>query len=69
VAAILAWGQYVPNAATQAPLAMSAIKVAFVGAPFIGSMLIIVMLLLFRVEKKIPQIKAELEERRKKAAT
>lgn len=68
VAAILAWGQYVPNAATQAPLAMSAIKVAFVGAPFIGSTLIIIMLLLFRVEKKMPQIKAELEERRKKAS-
>ncbi len=68
VAAILHWGQYVPNAATQAPLAMSAIKIAFVGAPFIGSSLIIIMLLLFRVEKKMPLIKAELEERRKKAS-
>jgi GPH family glycoside/pentoside/hexuronide:cation symporter len=69
VAALLAWGQYVPNAATQTPQAMTAIKLAFVGAPFIGSCLIIVMLLLFRVEKKMPQIKAELEERRKKTAT
>lgn len=68
VAAILNWGQYVPNAATQAPLAMTAIKLAFVGAPFIGSSLIIIMLLLFRVEKKMPQIKAELERRRKKAS-
>jgi GPH family glycoside/pentoside/hexuronide:cation symporter len=65
VAALLAWGQYVPNAATQAPQAMTAIKFAFVGAPFVGSCLIIVMLLLFRVEKKMPQIKAELEARRK----
>lgn len=39
-----------------------------VGAPFIGSSLIIIMLLLFRVEKKMPQIRAELEERRKKAS-
>ena len=69
VTAILAWGHYVPNAATQAPDAMNAIKVAFVGAPFIGSTLIIVMLILFRVEKLMPKIKADLEERRKKAAT
>ena len=68
VAAIIDWGQYVPNAATQAPLAMTAIKFAFVGAPFIGSSLIIIMLLLFRVEKKMPQIKAELERRRNKAS-
>ncbi len=66
VAALLAWGQYVPNAATQSPQAMDSIKYAFVGAPFIGSMLIIVMLLLFRVEKLMPKIKADLEERRKK---
>jgi len=69
VAALLAWGQYVPNAATQAPRAMTAIKLAFVGAPFIGSSLIIIMLLLFRLEKKMPQIKADLELRRKKAAS
>jgi GPH family glycoside/pentoside/hexuronide:cation symporter len=68
VAALLAWGMYVPNAATQAPKAMESIKIAFVGAPFIGSMLIIAMLLLFRVEKLMPKIKAELEERRKKAS-
>lgn len=66
VAGILAWGQYVPNAAVQGEKAMTAIKVAFVGAPFIGSSLIIIMLLLFRVEKLMPQIKADLDERRKK---
>jgi GPH family glycoside/pentoside/hexuronide:cation symporter len=68
VAALLAWGQYVPNAEIQTPQAMTAIKFAFVGAPFVGSCLIIVMLLLFRVEKKMPQIRAELEERRKKTS-
>lgn len=68
VAGLLAWGQYVPNAATQAPQAMESIKLAFVGAPFIGSVLIIVMLLLFRVEKLMPKIKTDLEERRKKAS-
>jgi GPH family glycoside/pentoside/hexuronide:cation symporter len=69
VAGLLAWGQYVPNAATQAPQAMTSIKLAFVGAPFIGSVLIIIMLLMFRVEKLIPKIKSELEERRKSKAT
>ncbi len=47
---------------------MTAIKLAFVGAPFIGSCLIIIMLLMFRVEKLIPAIKADLEERRKRAS-
>ncbi|KPU45211.1 inner membrane symporter YicJ [Oxobacter pfennigii] len=67
VAGLLAWGQYVPNAPTQAPLAMNAIKIAFVGAPFIGSSLIIIMLLFFNVEKKMPQIRKDLEERKAKA--
>lgn len=66
VAALLAWGQYVPNAATQAPQAMDAIKIAFVGAPFIGSSLIIIMLLFFNIEKKMPQIRSELAERKAK---
>jgi GPH family glycoside/pentoside/hexuronide:cation symporter len=68
VAALLAWGQYVPGAEVQAERAMTSIKLAFVAAPFIGTCLIIVMLLLFRVEKLMPQIKADLDERRKKAA-
>lgn len=68
IAQLLAWGNYVPNAVTQAPRAMTAIKLAFVGAPFIGSSLIIIMLLLFRLEKKMPRIKADLEMRRKKLA-
>lgn len=69
VAALLAWGMYVPNAATQSPQAMEAIKIAFVGAPFIGSSLIIIMMLFFNVEKKMPQIRKELEERKVKAIT
>jgi GPH family glycoside/pentoside/hexuronide:cation symporter len=69
VAGLLAWGQYVPNAATQSAQAMTSIKLAFVGAPFIGSTLIIIMLLMFRVEKLMPKIKADLEERRKSKAT
>lgn len=64
VAALLAWGNYVPQAATQAPKAMAAIKYAFIAFPFIGSCLIIVMLLLFNVEKLMPQIKADLAARR-----
>ena len=68
VAGLLAWGGYVPNAATQSARSMTAIKLAFVAAPFIGTCLIIVMLLLFRVEKQMPKIMADLEERRAKAA-
>ena len=64
VAALLAWGNYVPNADVQAEKAMTSIKLAFVAAPFVGTMLIIVMLLLFRVEKLMPTIRKDLEERR-----
>lgn len=65
VAALLAWGEYVPNAAAQAAKAMLSIKLAFIAVPFIGSTLIVIMLLLFRVEKLMPKIIADLEERRK----
>lgn len=65
VAALLAWGGYVPKVATQAAKAMLSIKLAFIAAPFIGSCLIIIMLLLFRVEKLIPKITADLEERKR----
>jgi GPH family glycoside/pentoside/hexuronide:cation symporter len=65
VAGLLAWGNYVPNAATQAVKAMMAIKIAFIAVPFIGSTLIVIMLLLFRVEKLMPKILADLEERKK----
>ena len=67
VAGLLAWGNYVPNAATQAEKAMTSIKVAFVAAPFVGTCLIIIMCLLFRVEKLMPQIKSDLEARRAKS--
>jgi GPH family glycoside/pentoside/hexuronide:cation symporter len=65
VAALLAWGQYAPGAAVQSEKAMTSIKLAFVAAPFVGTCLIIILLLLFRVEKLMPKIKADLEERRK----
>ncbi|SHH84605.1 glycoside/pentoside/hexuronide:cation symporter, GPH family [Sporobacter termitidis DSM 10068] len=68
VMALLAWGNYVPNAVTQTAQAMTGIKVAFIAFPFVGDLLIIVLLLLFRVEKMMPQIRADLEERRKKAS-
>ena len=64
VAALLSWGGYIPNSVTQAAKAMLSIKLAFVAAPFIGSSLIIIMLLLFRVEKLMPKIITDLEERR-----
>ena len=67
VAGLLAWGNYVPNAVAQAPKAMTAIKLAFIAMPFIGSTLIVVMLLLFRIEKIMPKIMADLEERNRKA--
>ena len=62
VAALLAWGDYVPNAVTQAGKAMLSIKLAFIVAPFIGACLLIIMLLLFRVEKLMPEIKADLQK-------
>ncbi len=65
VAALLAWGQYVPGAAVQSERAMTSIKLAFVAVPFVGTCLIILLLLMFKVEKQMPQIKADLEERRK----
>jgi len=65
VAALLAWGGYIPNATTQAVKAMTSIKLAFIAVPFAGSILIIILLLLFRVEKLMPKIKADLETRNK----
>lgn len=65
VAGLLAWGKYIPNAVSQAAQAMTAIKIAFVFMPFIGTTLIIIFLLMFDLEKKIPQIKADLDERRR----
>ena len=64
VAALLAWGEYIPNAAAQAAKAMTSIKLAFIAVPFIGSVLIIIMLMLFRIETLMPKIIADLEERR-----
>ena len=69
VAALLAWGGYAAGAAEQTAKALTSIKVAFIAAPFVGTCLIIIMLMLFRVEKHMPQIKVDLEERHKKAAT
>ncbi len=69
VAGLLAWGGYVAGAAEQTARALSSIKIAFIAAPFVGTTLIIIMLLLFRVEKLMPQIKADLEERRKQSTT
>ncbi len=65
VAALLAWGGYVPNAVTQAARAMLSIKLAFIAVPFAGSIIIIILLLLFRVEKLMPAIRADLEKRNK----
>lgn len=67
VAALLAWGEYIPGAASQAPKAMDAIKFAFVYCPLIGTIITIICLIfLIGLEKKIPQIKADLDERRLK---
>lgn len=68
VLALLAWGGYVPQAAEQTAQAMTGIKLAFIAFPFIGDILIIALLMMFRVEKMMPQIRADLEERKKKAA-
>jgi GPH family glycoside/pentoside/hexuronide:cation symporter len=64
VAALLAWGGYAAGQAAQTAKAMTSIKIAFVAAPFVGSCLVIIMLLFFRVEKLMPRIKAELHERK-----
>lgn len=64
IAGLLAWGEYVPNVVTQTAKAMLSIKLAFIAAPFVGSCLIIIMLLLFRVEKLMPKINSDLKERR-----
>jgi len=65
IAALLAWGEYVPNAVSQAAKAMMSIKLAFIAIPFTGSCLMIIMLLFFRIEKLMPEIIADLEKRKK----
>lgn len=64
VAALLAWGGYAAGKPYQTAKAMTSIKLAFVAVPFVGSCLIIIMLLLFGVEKLMPRIKAELLQRK-----
>jgi len=64
VAALLHWGEYVAGQPVQTAKAMTSIKIAFIAAPFVGSILTIIMLFLFRVEKLLPRIKAELKQRR-----
>lgn len=69
VAGLLHWGKYIPNAATQAAKAMMSFKLAFIAVPFAGSVLIIIMLMLFRIETHMPKIIADLEERKKAQTT
>lgn len=42
---------------------MYIIRDSFVAFPILADIILIVMLLLFRVEKKMPQIRKELDER------
>ncbi len=67
VAALLAWGKYIPGAATQTASAITAIKFAFIFCPLIGTSLIVICLIFMNsLEKKLPQIKTDLADRRAK---
>jgi len=63
VMAIIAWGGYDAGQPIQTDKAMTSIKLAFIAAPFFGSILTIIMLLVFRIEKLLPGIKEGLTQR------
>ncbi len=67
VPALLAWGKYIPGAVTQAASAIAAIKFAFIYCPLIGTTIVVICLLFMNsLEKRLPQIKADLADRRAK---
>lgn len=66
VAGLLAWGGYVANQ-TQTAKALFSIQAGFLWVPAASAAAIIVCMLLFKVEKQMPQIQEELAQRRKEA--
>lgn len=65
--AILAWGGYIGGKAAQSASAIAAMKVAFIYAPVVISIITAVILYFYDLDKKYPQILAELKERSSKA--
>jgi GPH family glycoside/pentoside/hexuronide:cation symporter len=60
----LAWGSYNADLAIQSAGAMNAILIIFAVVPLIINVLTIVLLSFYSLDKKLPQIRKELEERR-----
>lgn len=64
---ILAWGGYIGGKAAQSASAIAAMKVAFIYAPVVISIITAVLLYFYDLDKKYPQIIAELKERNSRA--
>lgn len=65
---LLSWGHYQGGAATQPENAMLAIKIMYLGIPAILTVLSIVTMCFYNLDKLYPQIKEELAERSIEAA-
>lgn len=64
VAGLLAWGAYDGAAAVQPESAQTAIVIAFIAVPIICCVVSMIIMFFYDLDKKHPQIKRELEERR-----
>lgn len=67
-AMVLSAGGYVEQAAEQSPSAVQAVVTNYIWLPVIMYAIIIVLQLFYKLDKQYPQIKAELDQRRKEAA-
>lgn len=64
VSALLVWGAYDKTASIQGPEAVTAITVAIAGIPLVCCVLSIVVMAFYDLDKKYPQIRAELDRRK-----
>jgi GPH family glycoside/pentoside/hexuronide:cation symporter len=62
---LLVWGGYEATAAVQTSKALFAIRFGFAGASIIATAICIFVMLFYDLDKKYPQIKADLDAKRR----
>lgn len=67
-AMVLKAGGYVEQAMEQTPSAVQAVITNYIWLPVVMYVIIIVLQMFYKLDKQYPQIKAELDQRRKEAA-
>ena len=64
MSALLVWGGYDASAAVQSSKTLTAIKIGFVGATVVASLICIITIYFYDLDKQYPQIKADLDKKR-----